>query len=82
MKKIQPAYVVVPLLLLIAFAFYWFELRPNEIRQKCNQVAWETNEVEKEREIINRQLLYNYAFTTCLNANGLGGVVLPNPLLR
>ena len=35
MKKTQYKYIVFPVLLILGFAFYWYEYRPDQIRAKC-----------------------------------------------
>jgi len=65
MKKIFIAFIA---LLLVAFLFYWFELRPQTIRRNC------------ERLIFSKEMVYfsgsdaveqNNKYRQCLVKNGL-----------
>ena len=67
------------LLIIIAFVFYWFSVRPENIRKTCNQEARDesirTFNIEDEpdrdrREALQYKAQENY-YASCLRRNGL-----------
>lgn len=58
------------LILLGVFLFYWFQIRPPEIRSYCDRIAWDeatpgVNPSETRRE------RYNWKYMQCLHSQGL-----------
>lgn len=48
------------------FLFYWFQLRPTQIRSECDQIAWyRTKEIDGDTEY------YDWKYTQCLHSKGL-----------
>jgi len=63
-KKTIAAIVVV----LLASWFYWFQYRPMQVRNYCDQVAWNSSRpyntwVDEEE--------YDWKYTQCLHSKGL-----------
>lgn len=59
------------------FLFYWFQIRPTEIRNYCDQVAWQTAENKfydqywKTWHSEIDQETYDWKYTQCLHSQGL-----------
>lgn len=69
--------ITVIIVLLLAIWFYWFQWRPMQIRNYCDQVAW--NEAENKtydpywknwRSEIDEKV-YDWKYTQCLHSRGL-----------
>jgi len=73
MEKIkQYKYIILIILVILGFAFYWFQLRPTQIRSKC----WDTVEKIKNGEIKSDNYLDKFfptdnLYTNCLKEKGL-----------
>ena len=72
------------LIIFIAGAFYWYEFRPNQIKQKCAEIAIESAEEliktkaelsSQYRDIAEKGLYlkddYKAYYESCLNKQGL-----------
>lgn len=58
MEKLKIQYIILLVLVILGFAFYWFEYRPAEIRKKCSTISsYAKNETEY--------------YQVCLRDNGL-----------
>lgn len=65
--------------ILLAFAivmifggFYWWQLRPVEIRKRCaNEVEVMLKQSEEKHDVLDWQRLYDLKFETCINKRGL-----------
>lgn len=65
MKKI-----IVLVLLLIAGSFYWFQLRPANIRSYCNwNVRWGPDKPSGYNSQIEKK--YDYLYKSCLRSKGI-----------
>ena len=62
-KTIVPICII---LLLLGFAFYWYEWRPTQIRKECNKQAYDSTGL---REFGGK--LYENAYERCLREKGL-----------
>jgi hypothetical protein len=81
MKKIKEYKAIITLVLVIILgAFYWFELRPNQIRKNCWQKIENLKIGEKEDKTFNQdEFLIKYGiqesmekvYTNCLKEKGL-----------
>lgn len=58
-------WLILVMFLALAFLFYWFELRPSQIRSECDQIAW-----NKAKES-NTTKAYDWKYTQCLHNKGL-----------
>ena len=59
------------ILLIIGFLFYWFQIRPSEIRSECAVITEEelvTKGTKTAKEWLMWRELY---YTSCLNGKGL-----------
>lgn len=57
--------IIVSVILLIAGWFYWFELRPSNIKRECYKF------VKDNFERINTTESINLSYSMCLHKNGL-----------
>jgi len=66
--KIKPNIVFLTgvTLLVVISIFYWFQLRPAQIRGQCDQIAWYT-----ARGISGGRDYYDWKYTQCLHSKGL-----------
>lgn len=64
-------FLIVLLLLFVVGGFYWFQLRPSQIRSYCHKrivdLAGEVEKLTSERAIAG----YKALFDRCLNEHGL-----------
>jgi len=58
---------------IISFVFYWYELRPAQIRKECQSYAW-----DKVKEAIQETNIsdgfkddVNFLYTNCIHKKGL-----------
>lgn len=58
--------IIVLLSLILTFLFYWFQIRPAQIRNYCDQVAWRDG---KSRSAGTD--FYDWKYTQCLHNKGL-----------
>ncbi len=84
MEKIKEfKYVIILILAILVCIFYWFQLRPSNIRKECKKYVSEsrldlTSDIEKE-ELGNDMIKINKAeqekadfwYKDCLNSKGL-----------
>lgn len=69
MEKVkQYKYIILIVLVILGFAFYWYEWRPNRIYSYCNEQAKESARQNIESDIYKN---YDYAYKTCLRSKGL-----------
>lgn len=59
--------IIIGIIVLLGLIFYWFQLRPTNIRKKCAEIAADNaNIIEKYRGTINEE-----SYKSCLTMNGL-----------
>jgi hypothetical protein len=68
MKKIlnRNLVLILVLVLLLGIFFYWFQIRPSEIRKSCDQIAWNDG---KSRDADTK--FYDWKYNQCLHSQGL-----------
>ncbi|HEY4509252.1 MAG TPA: hypothetical protein VJC13_03195 [Candidatus Paceibacterota bacterium] len=80
MEKIkQQKYVILISLIILGFVFYWFELRPNNIRKECIKTYPDAFRIPTDDNGIGRLIsVGNYkgsidkaGYEKCLRENGL-----------
>lgn len=68
-------YVIVVIILIVcvsSFLFYWYEIRPSNIKSRCaNETIEALSESDIRREPIDWQITYDLKYKTCLNKAGL-----------
>jgi len=60
--------LLVPLFLLLAGLFYWFQIRPAQIRKDCYNYAYGTPNLGDTNEWVTAT---KYYYDACLSRNGL-----------
>lgn len=75
-KKIEKYWFFLPILLLTAGWFYWFQWRPAEIRKEC--LRGDLNEIERMvggkieiNEFLPKSLSLNKLYRICLVGHGM-----------
>ena len=75
LKPIMLSLIILAFMALISGAFYWYELRPASIRQKCSETAKAESDklsVEEKYYFPDRyEATKKQAYTDCLRSNGL-----------
>lgn len=80
MEKLkQYKYIIFILLLVLGFVFYWFQLRPTQIRKECNRISFlESNIIDRSREdeFVPGSIAFKFAspderYKICLRSKGL-----------
>lgn len=67
-RKIKINWYFVIGLLVLAFLFYWYELRPNTIRRNCE---WSVFSKETAEYVGEDSVIQNNKYRQCLIKNGL-----------
>lgn len=71
-KIILPIFILI--LIIVGLAFYWYELRPNEIRKECFKTKQETIEVYSFLRSVSDEKVEEYSeisYQNCLRQHGL-----------
>ena len=50
--------------------FYWFQIRPTQIKNYCDQVAWKETNLGNGISKSKREL-YDWKYSQCLHSQGL-----------
>ncbi len=66
--KINPdkKFIIIVILVVLAVIFYWFEVRPSQIRSQCDLIAW-----NRTKEISGDTDYYDWKYLQCLHSKGL-----------
>lgn len=70
----QYKYIILILIVILGFAFYWFQLRPSEIRKYCSNWAAQYNGTLIGDGVISIDQSgsrYTTDYQSCLNEKGL-----------
>lgn len=70
-RKIKKYWWVIILILLIGSAFYWFQWRPSQIKQRCYAEAEFDKRADLELDDTKRQEFINAYYEDCLMRFGL-----------
>ena len=62
-------FIIFLLLVIGASLFYWFQIRPSDIKIYCDKVAWNESKSSYSGRIDQED--YNWKFTQCLHSQGL-----------
>lgn len=66
MEKLkQYKYVILIIIIILSFIFYWYEIRPIQIRKSCFQTA-----IDKSTSIQGDQTDMRYFYWKCLISKG------------
>jgi len=64
--------VIVFLGIVGAGLFYWYEIRPSQIKQECFVVVNEKlGKIDEKYSVLDWQRLYDLSYGKCLNSHGL-----------
>lgn len=56
----------------LSFLFYWFQIRPSQVRQKCHKwIVDQPGEIESQLEYSSARAEYDALYTSCLHREGL-----------
>jgi hypothetical protein len=71
MTKIMKIIHGLVILVILGFAFYWFQWRPAQIRKECASSFYVVNPNNPYASDYEQIQLYNANYINCLNAHGL-----------
>ena len=72
MEKIkQYKFIILIVIIILGFAFYWYEWRPSKIKQQCSAEARFDRRTTLELDDIKRQEFINTYYEDCLMRFGL-----------